>query len=262
MADVLAVLKPHWEQRPETAGRLRGRIERVLNAAKAAGHRTGENPAAWRGHLENLLPPRQKLGRGHHEALPWSQVPEFMGALRQREGVAALAVEFAILTAARSGEVRGAAWDEFDVAAKLWTVPPERMKAGREHRVPLTARAVEIIETVSKLPNDAYVFPGMKSGAPLSDMSLSAVLRRMTVAATVHGFRSSFKDWASEATSYPNELSEAALAHITGDKVERAYRRGDALERRRELMEAWAQYCEPSPAGNVVAMRKPAHSAG
>ena len=203
VADVLAVLKPHWEQRPETAGRLRGRIERVLNAAKAQGYRTGENPAAWRGHLENLLPPRQKLGRGHHEALPWSQVPEFMGALRQREGVAALAVEFAILTAARSGEVRGAAWDEFDVAAKLWTVPPERMKAGREHRVPLTARAVEIIETVSKLPNDAYVFPGMKSGAPLSDMSLSAVLRRMTVAATVHGFRSSFKDWASEATSYP-----------------------------------------------------------
>ena len=161
VADVLAVLKPHWEQRPETAGRLRGRIERVLNAAKAQGYRTGENPAAWRGHLENLLPARQKLSRGHHEALPWSQVPEFMGALRQREGVAALAVEFAILTAARSGEVRGAAWDEFDVAAKLWTVPPERMKAGREHRVPLTARAVEIIETVSKLPNDAYVFPGM-----------------------------------------------------------------------------------------------------
>ena len=262
VADVLAVLKPHWEQRPETAGRLRGRIERVLNAAKAQGYRTGENPAAWRGHLENLLPPRQKLSRGHHEALPWGDVPEFMGLLRQREGIAALAVEFAILTAARSGEVRGAAWEEFDLKAKLWTVPPERMKAAREHRVPLTARAVEIIETVARLPKDAYVFPGMKGGTPLSDMSLSAVLRRMKVAVTVHGFRSSFKDWASEATSYPNELSEAALAHITGDKVERAYRRGDALERRRELMEAWAKFCEPSAAGNVVPMRKPESSTG
>ena len=253
--DVLAVLKAHWEQRPETAGRLRGRIERVLNAAKAQGYRTGENPAAWRGHLENLLPARQKLSRGHHVAMPWVDVPAFMTALRQREGVAALAVEFLIQTAARSGEVRGAAPGEFDLKAKIWVVPAERMKAGREHRVPLVARAVEIVETLAKLPESGFVFPGQRANTPLSDMSLSAVLRRMKLPVTIHGFRSSFKDWASEATSYPNELSEAALAHITGDKVERAYRRGDALERRRELMEAWARFLTAAAAGNVVPMR-------
>ena len=228
----------------------------MLNAAKAQGYRTGENPAAWRGHLENLLPARQKLSRGHHAAMPWSNVPAFMTALRQREGVAALAVDFLILTAARSGEVRGAALGEFDLKAKIWVVPAERMKAGREHRVPLVARAVEIVETLVKLPESEFVFPGQKVNTPLSDMSLSAVLRRMKLPVTIHGFRSSFKDWASESTSFPNELSEAALAHITGDAVERAYRRGDALERRRELMEAWARFLEAGAAGNVVQMRK------
>ena len=264
VADVLAVLKPHWERRPETAGRLRGRIERVLNAAKAAGHRTGENPAAWRGHLENLLPARAKLSRGHHAAMAWADVPAFMARLRQREGIAALAVEFTILTAARSGEVRGATWGEVDTAAAVWTVPAKRMKAGREHRVPLVPRAVEIVAEMAKLAEatgekqpDALVFPGMKRGAPLIDMSLSAVLRRMKVGAvTVHGFRSAFKDWANETTSFPNELSEAALAHLTGDAVERAYRRGDALDRRRELMAAWAGFCAGPAAANVVALRK------
>ena len=251
--DVLAVMKSHWEQRPETAGRLRGRIERVLNAAKAQGYRSGENPAAWRGHLENLLPARQKLSRGHHEAMPWAAVPAFMTALRKREGIAALAIEFLILTAARSGEVRGATPGELDLKAKIWIVPAARMKAGRE---PMVARAVEIVETMAELPESGFVFPGQKANTPLSDMSLSAVLRRMKLPVTIHGFRSSFKDWASEATSYPNELSEAALAHITGDKVERAYRRGDALERRRELMEAWARFLTADAAGNVVPMRK------
>jgi integrase len=256
VADVLAVLKPHWERRPETAGRLRGRIERVLNAAKAQGYRTGENPAAWRGHLENLLPIRQKLSRGHHEALPWQDMPAFMADLRQRQGVAALALEFLILCAARSGEVRGAPWEEFDLGRKIWIIPAARMKAQREHRVPLVPRASEILETVAKLPRDAFVFSGQRHKSPLSDMSLTAVLKRMKVEVTAHGFRSSFKDWASEATSFPNELSEAALAHITGDKVERAYRRGDVLDRRRKLMDAWAQYLDGE--SNVVTIKRPA----
>jgi len=255
---VLAVLKPIWQTVPETAGRLRGRIERVLNAGKAAGHRTGENPAAWRGHLENLLAKRPKLSRGHHTALPWSGMPEFMAKLRQRQGIAALATEFLILTAARSGEARGAVWDEFDLARNIWIVPAARMKAGREHRVPLVSRAVEILKTVEALPHEAFVFPGQRSGSPLSDMSLTAVLRRMKVDTTIHGFRSSFKDWAHEATSFPNDLSEAALAHITGDATERAYRRGDALDRRRELMEAWARFCDADTASNIVPMRKAA----
>ena len=258
VADVLACLKPHWEQRPETADRLRGRIERVLNAAKASGHRAGENPAAWRGHLENLLPKRSKLSRGHHAAMPFADVPGFLADLRKRGGIAALAVEFLVLTAARSGEVRGALWSEFDLAAKVWTIPAVRMKAGKEHRVPLTARALAILDTIKPLARaDGLVFPSLKPGRPLSDMSLSAVLRRMKIAdATCHGFRSSFKDWATSTTSYPSELSEWCLAHITGDKAERAYRRQDQLERRRELMAAWEQFCTAPAGGNVVALRR------
>ncbi len=253
---VLACLKPHWERRPETAQRLRGRIERVLNAAKAAGHREGENPAAWRGHLENLLPARAKLSRGHHPALPFAEIPDFISKLRQRDGVAPLALEFLILTAARSGEVRRARWEEFDLSSKTWTIPAARMKGGRTHRVPLTDRAVEILEVIRPMRReDDLVFPGIKRGAPLSDMTLAAVLRRMKIPqakASPHGFRSSFKDWATETTSFPNEISEAALAHISGDATERAYRRGDVLARRRELMEAWAKYCEPRLAPNVL----------
>ncbi len=254
--NVLACLKPHWERRPETAQRLRGRIERVLNAAKAAGHRQGENPAAWRGHLENLLPARTKLSRGHHPALPFAEIPDFILKLRQRDGVAPLALEFLILTAARSGEVRCAKWEEFDLPSKIWTIPAARMKGGRTHRVPLTDRALEILEVIRRMRReDDLVFPGIKRGAPLSDMTLAAVLRRMKfpqAKASTHGFRSSFKDWATETTSFPNEISEAALAHISGDATERAYRRGDVLARRRELMGAWAKYCEPGSAPNVL----------
>ena len=255
---ILACLKLHWKRRPETANRLRGRIERILNAAKAAGHREGENPAAWRGHLENLLPSRAKLSRGHHPALPFAEMPDFIANLRNREGVAALALELLILTACRSGEVRGATWNEIDLEAKVWTIPAARMKGGRPHRVPLTDRALEVLTLVRPLKRiDGLVFPGIKQGSALSDMTLAAVLRRMRIPqakASPHGFRSSFKDWATETTSFPNELSEAALAHISGDATERAYRRGDQILRRRELMEAWGKYCDPQVQTNVMTL--------
>lgn len=262
---VLDVLRPLWEAKPETASRLRGRIERVLDAAKAKGHRSGENPARWRGHLDHLLPKRQKLTRGHHEALPYAKLPEFMGELRERDAVAALALEFLILTAARSGEVRGARWSEIDLEGKVWTVPAARMKAGREHRVPLSARAVEILETAKALtteaqPDKAYVFPGPVPTKPMSENAFGALLKRMKVEVTAHGFRSSFRDWAGEVSTFPREVAEAALAHVVGDATERAYRRGDALEKRRKLMEAWAGYAEPKVAGlNVTRLeRRPA----
>jgi integrase len=248
-AGVLNVLRPIWQSKPETASRLRGRIERVLDAARARGLRAGENPARWRGHLDHLLPKRQKLTRGHHAALPYVSVPAFMSELRERKAVAALALEFLILTAARSGEVLGARWEEIDFAANVWTVPAGRMKAGREHRVPLPARAVELLETVKLLTTSddiasLPIFPTQAGSKPLSAMALAMLLRRMKVACTVHGFRSSFRDWAGEATSFPRELAEAALAHTVGDATERAYRRGDALERRRKVMEAWAAYVD------------------
>ncbi|MFN3815165.1 tyrosine-type recombinase/integrase [Brevundimonas sp.] len=259
-ADVLATLKPIWATKPETASRLRGRIERVLDAAKAKGHRTGENPARWRGHLDHLLPKRQKLTRGHHAALPFGDVPAFVGDLRQREAVAALALEFLIFTAARSGEVRGATWAEMDLKAKVWTVPAMRMKAGREHRVPLSARAVQILEAVQPLANGeagAVVFPSAK-GKPLSDAAFQALLIRMERNGqfTPHGFRSSFRDWAGEVSTFPRELAEEALAHVVGDATERAYRRGDALEKRRKLMNAWAGYCDPNRSATVVPIRR------
>lgn len=253
---VLEVLKPIWLAKPETASRLRGRIERVLDAAKAKGHRNGENPARWRGHLDHLLPKRQKLTRGHHEALAYADLPGFVGELRGREGVAALALEFLILTAARSGEVRGAKWSEVDLKAKVWTVPASRMKAGREHRVPLSARAVEILEHVQPLatgkPDKAYVFPGPAATKPLSENAFGALLKRMKVEVTAHGFRSTFRDWAGEVSTFPREVAEAALAHVVGDATERAYRRGDALEKRRRLMDAWAGYSAPRAAGSNV----------
>lgn len=257
-ADVLAVLKTIWSTKPETASRLRGRIERVLDAAKAKGFRSGENPARWRGHLDHLLPKRQKLTRGHHAALPFEKVPGFITELRAREAVAAMALEFAIYTAARSGEVRDATWAEIDLAAKVWTVPADRMKAGREHRVPLSARAVEILEKARDLSSgkpDTVVFPGIKSGSSLSDAAFDRLLKRMGFKSgelTPHGFRSSFRDWAGEASTFPRELAEAALAHVVGDATERAYRRGDALEKRRKMMDAWARFCEPKVAGSNV----------
>jgi integrase len=252
-AEVLRVLKPIWEKIPETASRLRGRIERVLDAARAKGLRSGENPARWRGHLDTLLPPRQKLTRGHHAAMPYAELPAFMARLRAREGVAALALEFAILTAARSREVLDAQWKEIDSEAKVWTVPATRIKAGREHRVPLSPRALTILDSMRAVRVSEYVFPGYRPGRPLGDMALHMVLARMEVPFTVHGFRSSFRDWCGEATNFPREVAEAALAHIVGDETERAYRRGDALEKRRKLMDAWAAYCEPN-ASNVIAV--------
>lgn len=261
-ADVLETLKPIWNAKPETASRLRGRIERVLEAAKAKGFRTGENPARWKGHLDHLLPTRRKLTRGHHAALPFADVPAFIGELRQRTGTAALALEFAILTAARSGEVRGARWSEIDLKAKLWTVPASRMKAGREHRVPLTARAVTILENLQVLSDgtgDSLVFPGPKPDLGLSDAAFSALLKRMGKqpgSLTPHGFRSSFRDWAGEVSTFPRDVAEMALAHAVGDMTEQAYRRGDALEKRRKLMDAWARYCEPGRSGKVVQLAR------
>jgi integrase len=240
--DVLAVLQPIWSTKAETASRVRGRIERILDAAKAKGLRSGENPARWRGHLDQLLPKRKRLARGHHPAMAYIDVPALMAQLRKREAMAALALEFAILTAARSGEVLGARRQEFDVAAKIWIVPPERMKTGREHRVPLSDRALEI---VTGMGEGDFVFPGQRRGKPLSPNAMAKILERMHVNdAVVHGFRSSFRDWSGNETHFPREVCEAALAHVIENKAEAAYRRGDALDKRRELMAAWAKYCD------------------
>jgi integrase len=249
---VLEVLKPIWSSKPETASRLRGRVEKVLDAAKARGHRTGENPARWRGHLDHLLPPRQRLTRGHHAAMPYLEVPRFVTELRRREAVAACALEFLILTATRSGEVIGARWQECDLEKGVWTIPAARMKAGRQHRVPLTARAIEILKLMRSIRVGEYVFPSREPTKPLSSMVLEMLLRRMGQdAITVHGFRSSFRDWAGETTSFPRETAEAALAHTVGDQTERAYRRGDALEKRRKLMEHWASFLRLGKEGNT-----------
>ena len=255
--DVLACLKPIWQAKAETASRVRGRIERILDAAAARGLRSRDNPARWRGHLANLLPKRQRLARGHHAAMPFVDVPVFVERLREVEGVSARALEFTILTAARSGEVLGARWSEIDLDAKVWTVSAGRMKAAREHRVPLSERAVEILSALAAVKVGDYVFPGAKRGKPLSVMALTMVMRRMGMEAfTVHGFRSAFRDWAGERTKFPREVAEAALAHVVGDETERAYRRGDALEKRRALMEAWAAFCEPNTGDIVVPLAR------
>jgi integrase len=242
--DVLSVLKPLWTKKPETASRLRGRIERVLDAAKAEGLRSGENPARWRGHLDQLLPKRQRLTRGHHAAMNYADVPAFMSDLQARDGIAARALEFAILTAARSGEVLGARWTEFDLERAVWTVPGMRMKAGREHRVPLSGRALNVVKEMHDSRSGDFVFMGQKPGSQLSTMALEMVLRRMKINnATVHGFRSTFRDWAAECTNFPNEVCEAALAHVIENKAEAAYRRGDLFDKRRKLMDDWNSYC-------------------
>lgn len=242
--DVLAVLRPIWTRTPETASRVRQRIEAVLDYARAVGARDGENPAAWRGRLDHALPkPTKVRAVRHFAAMDWRQVPEFWSLLVEQDGVAALALRLAILCAARSGEVRGMTWAEID--GDVWTVPAERMKAGRLHRVPLTGPALDVLATARPLDRH-LVFPGQRQHKPLSDMSLSAVLRRMAGAgqidapATVHGFRSAFRDWAGEATSHPREIAEHCLSHRVGDDVERAYARSDLLERRRKLLADWA----------------------
>jgi integrase len=249
-AMVVKVLQPIWEIKTETATRLRGRIESILGWATVSKYRQGDNPARWRGHLDNLLAdPSRSKRTVHHPALPWQEIGAFMVELRKQEGIAAKAVELAILTACRSGEVRLATWAEFDLDAALWVIPAERMKAKREHRVPLSAAALALLQSMPRLGD--LVFPGTKHGKPLSDMSLTAVLRRMKRGdITVHGFRSSFRDWCAEsvANSFPREVCEHALAHSLPDKVEAAYRRGDLIEKRIMLMQAWADYCGKLPA--------------
>jgi integrase len=250
--DVLAVLQPIWLAKAETASRLRGRIEQVLDAATVKGLRTGANPAAWRGNLDKLLKARPTASRGHHKAMSYAEVPEFMAALRTRNSDTARALEFVVLTAVRTNEALGARWSEINFSTKVWTLPKERMKAGREHRVPLSDRALEILEEARKHGSNEFVFPGQKRGKSLSSGSLRLLLDRMKIKnGTVHGFRSAFRDWCGDATSFPREVAEAALAHAVGDETEQAYRRGDALEKRRKLMDAWARFCTTKPA-NVV----------
>jgi integrase len=245
--DVLAVLQPIWTTKSETASRLRGRIERILDAARARGLRQGENPARWRGHLDQLLPRRKRLTRGHHPAMPYADLPGFIAALRKRSGVAARALEFLILTAGRVGEVTGAQLPELDREARLWTVPASRMKAGREHRVPLCDRAIVILDEVAPLRRGSYLFPSFRADRGLSNAAFEAVLTRMKIqGVTSHGFRSSFRDWAGDCTSHSRETVESALAHAVGDATERAYRRGDALAKRRLLMEDWSIYVNGS----------------
>ena len=239
---VLAVLTPIWKIKNETASRVRGRIESVLDWASARNYRSRENPARWKGLLDKLLPaPSRVKVVEHHKAMPIDEAPEFVTRLRMQEGMAASALEFAILCAARSGEVRGARWSEINMQACLWTIPKERMKAGKEHRVPLSAQTIEILLTIPKTDPTGLVFFAPKGGV-LSDMTLTALMRRMKVDAVPHGFRSTFRDWVSERTSYPRELAEQALAHAIENKVEAAYRRGDALEKRRIMMEEWSGY--------------------
>jgi integrase len=258
------VLEPIWTAKPETASRVRQRIENILGFAKVCGYRDGENPARWRGHLDNLLPARSKVRDVKHlAALPYVELPTFLVNLRSREATAARALEFLVLTAARTGEVIGARWNEIDMLDKIWTVPAGRMKAHREHRVPLSPRAVAILKEMLAArhgdASDTIVFSGPKPGKPLSNMALLMLLRRMERGAlTVHGFRATFKTWASERTSFQNEIVEAGLAHIIGGKVEQAYRRGDLFEKRRRLMQQWATFCTTQPTNearsNIVSL--------
>lgn len=250
MPQVLQVLEPIWRDKTETASRLRGRMDAVFDWAIAHGYRTQLSPARWKGLLDKVLPAPGKVAKvGHHRALPYADMPDFMMALRTHEGVGSAALQFLILTACRSGEVRGARWSEFDMDARIWTIPADRMKAGKEHRVPLSPAAVAIVEHQRQMQFSEFVFPSPQRsrGAPgepamLSDMTLSAVLRRMGIEAVPHGFRSTFRDWCAEQTDYPNEVAEMALAHTVANKVEAAYRRGDLLQKRYRLMEDWASY--------------------
>ena len=253
---VLAVLEPIWTKKTETASRLRGRLESVLDWATTRGYRAGLNPARWKGHLDTVLPAASSVANaGHNGALPVGEIGAFMKTLRSQAGMSAQALEFTILTAARSGEVRGARWAEIDLDAATWAVPAERMKAGKEHRVPLSADALAVLNALPHDDRNALVFASPRDGM-LSDMSLIAVLRRMKVDAVPHGFRSSFRDWCAERTNYPREVAEMALAHAIGDKVEAAYRRGDLFEKRRRLMKDWAAFCAnpETRKGSVISM--------
>lgn len=240
---VLRILEPIWADKTETATRLRGRIESVLDWATVREYRTGDNPARWKGHLDKLLATPGKIAKVEHlAALPYTGLGVFMVALRKQEGMGAKALEFAILTAVRSGEVRGASWAEIDLAEKVWTIPATRMKMKVEHRVPLTGETIALLNTLPRIGGTDLIFPNTK-GTALSDMTLTAVLRRMEVAVTAHGFRSTFRDWAAERTNFPRDVCEMALAHSIGDKVEAAYRRGDLFDKRTRLMRDWGKFC-------------------
>lgn len=254
---VLDCLTRIWNEKPETAKRVRMRIEAVLAWATVSGYRKGDNPARWRNHLDRVLAAPAKVRKvEHHPALPLEQLHGFVADLRQRDGIAARALEFLILTATRSGEVRGATWKEIDLSAALWTIPADRMKAGKEHRVPLSPRAIAILKALPRMAGNKHVFPAAQGGA-LSDMALSQVMRRMAVEAVPHGFRSTFRDWASERTSYPREVAEMALAHAIDSKVEAAYRRGDLFAKRVRMMADWARFIDAKPATgkNVVPIK-------
>jgi integrase len=254
VADVLEVVRPLWGVKQETAEKLRERLERVMDSAKVEGLRSGDNPAAWRGNLEHVLHKPDAMSRGHHAAMPYAVLPAFMPKLRAVDGVGARALEFAILTACRSGEARGAEWSEIDLDEGLWTIPAARMKSGKRQRVPLSDAAIAVLKDMkSKRLND-LVFPGIRANKPLSDMSLAKALKSAGGGAyTVHGFRSSFRDWTAEETDYPTEIAEAALAHVTGTAVERAYRRGEALDKRRALLNEWAKFCDNEPQEKKIA---------
>jgi integrase len=246
LPQVLSILEPIWKKKTETASRLRGRLEAILDWATTRGYRTGLNPARWKGHLDTLLPAARTVAQaGHHSALPVHQMSALMKTLRQQSGMGARALEFTILTAARSGEIRGARWSEINLDTATWTIPADRMKAGKEHRVPLSKAALNILGALPRTENEALVFASPRGGM-LSDMSLTAVLRRMNINAVPHGFRSTFRDWCAEHTNHPREVAEMALAHAIGDKVEAAYRRGDLFEKRRQLMREWAEFCDGS----------------
>ncbi|MGO9431228.1 tyrosine-type recombinase/integrase [Rhodoblastus sp.] len=263
---VLAALEPIWQAKPETASRVRGRIEVILDFAKARGWRTGDNPAQWKGHLALALPARSKVRAvKHHAALPWVDIGAFMRELKKQHGLGAACLRFAILTAARSGEARGARWSEIDANGKTWIIPAARMKAKREHRVPLSDAAMAVLAEMYELrattDPDALIFPGADGRRPLSDMTLTACLRRMSRDdLTCHGFRSCFRDWAAESTAYPGDVVEMALAHAVGNKVEAAYRRGDLFEKRVRLMTDWGVAClTPTPSSkgvNIFALRE------
>lgn len=255
---VLKVLTPIWTKKTETAKRVRGRIESVLSWATAQHLRTGENPARWKGHLDNLLAAPEKVAKvEHHPALPYAKMGEFMEKLRAEQGTSARALEMIILTAARTSEVLNSTRTEFDLDAGIWTIPGERMKAGKDHRVPLSDTALALVKSAVSDAGSSYVFQGAKEGKPLSNMAGLMLLRRMGYGdLTVHGFRSSFRDWCAEQTNFPREIAEAALAHTVENKVEAAYQRGDLLQKRAMLMQAWADYCaRPAVAGSVVPFR-------
>jgi integrase len=258
---VLKVLEPIWTVKTETAGRVRQRIESILDFAKVRGYRDGENPARWRGHLDKLLPARSKVRAvEHHAALPYAQLPSLLATLREREAISARALEFLILTAGRTGEVIGARWGEVDLLDKTWTVPAARMKAHREHRVPLSARAIDILQAMqpARDGDNGFIFPGPRPRKPLSNVAFLRLLERMGLNdLTVHGFRATFKTWASERASFQNEIVEASLAHTIGGKVEQAYMRGDMFDKRRRLMQQWASFCASAPTSSnrVVPLR-------